>query len=223
MDNSRQFKLRSGILELSGDWDVVYRPGAILARRGEFITAPMPVRPGKWYSWPFRAMESDRYAMRRGILTGTCWVGGTGVITQLPPAKPELGPLNVITEALLCYPTSKRRGGMLQRVIPGSFRGALATTQLESGDGGLPVFCLAHAELLPIHLADGETLQVNPKALAAWQCTTPPRGFLQKLRLRDLILPRLPGDLTLEFTGPGVIWLRQLPQTPPKRRGLNRG
>ena len=215
MDNSTgNFKLASGTLQLEGQWDFVYRPGAVLARKGTLTRAAMPIRPGKWYTWPLRALEADRFHLRRAILDGCCWLGAAGLpaVTQLLP-DPGLGDLHVITDALLCCATSRRRGGQLLKVIPGSLRKAIGVTDLDAATQGLPVYCAGLQELRPVDLAEQETLGVNPRALAAWQGHARPRPFLAKLRMRDLLLPRIPGELTITFTGPARIWIRiPLPQ-----------
>ena len=217
MDNSPgKFRLDNGLLQLDGQWDFVYRPGAVLARKGTVTPARMPLRPGKWYSWPLRALEADRFHMRRALLDGRCWLGAAGLpaVTQLLP-DPRLGDLHVVTNTLLCYATTRRRGGHLLKVIPGSLRKAIGVTDLAAGNEGLPVYCAALQELRPIDLPEDETLGVNPRALAAWQGPSRPRPFLKKLRMLDLLLPRLPGELTLTFSGPARIWLRvPLPEAP---------
>ena len=55
-------------------------------------------------------------------------------------------------------------------------------------------------------MEDGGTLSVRPDAVVAW--TGPrPTGFVRRLGIWDVILPRAPRDLMFHFHGPCVVWI----------------
>ena len=56
-----------------------------------------------------------------------------------------------------------------------------------------------------MQVADGETLSVRPDAVVAWTGNNP-TGFVRKLGVWDVLLPRGPRDLLLHFHGPCIVW-----------------
>ena len=56
-----------------------------------------------------------------------------------------------------------------------------------------------------IVVEDGGTLSVRPGAIVAWTGGRP-TGFVRKLGIWDMLLPRAPRDLMLHFHGPCIVW-----------------
>lgn len=57
-----------------------------------------------------------------------------------------------------------------------------------------------------LSVEEGQTLSVRPEAVVAWTGKRP-TGFCPKLGVLDMILPRGPKDLLLNFYGPGIVWV----------------
>ena len=57
-----------------------------------------------------------------------------------------------------------------------------------------------------IAVEDGGTLSARPEAVVAWTGNRP-TGFVRRLGIWDILLPRAPRDLMLHFHGPCIVWL----------------
>ena len=111
--------------------------------------------------------------------------------------------LNVVSGRILVAPAAARTGSHLVRVIPMSFRHAIAVT--EFGNPGWAVTATA-SRVNRFVLAEGEILGVRLESAVAWT-TKHPTGHCPKLTMRDVLVPRRRGKtLWLNFYGPGVVW-----------------
>lgn len=178
----------------SGEWMFAMRQPA--AVKGTLLPRRPPRAEGPWWR---RLFHPDRRRFQFAELSGQMWCGGreTPFLTRLDLAER----VTVVSEKLLLAPASARRGGALLRVVPFSFRGAVCTTALE---GGWAVMATAGRTSRAV-VAEGETLGVKPEAAVAWT-GRPPTGFCPRLRVRDLVVPRAPKCLRLNFHGPCVVW-----------------
>lgn len=111
--------------------------------------------------------------------------------------------LKAVSAKILVAPAAAREKGRLVRVIPMSFRRAVAVTELKSDWAVMAT----RSRVTRIALDAGETAQVRAEAVVGWTGKDP-TGFCRRLRLRDLILPRCAGSvaLALTFYGPQVVW-----------------
>ena len=132
-----------------------------------------------------------------------------GTLSYSLAAKPFLTPItipldervSVVTEKLLVAPKAAVKKRRMQRVIPFSFRAALRVTEVTA-----PWAIAASASRVErLTLAEGEVATIAVGAVVAWS-GKPPTGFLPRIRLRDLFLPRVKPQLYLNFYGPAVIW-----------------
>ncbi len=57
-----------------------------------------------------------------------------------------------------------------------------------------------------IVVAEGDTLSARPEAVVAWTGSRP-TGFMSRIGVWDVLLPRRPRGLMLHFHGPCVVWL----------------
>lgn len=170
-----------------------HQPAAVLG-----ALAPKRL-PREEMSWWRRLFQPDRRRLQCGTLDGKMWCGDQAhpFLTRIDLAER----VTAVTEKLLLAPVSARRAGNLLRVLPFSLRGALCTTVLE---GGWAVTA-TQGRTARVVVADGETLGVRPESAVAWT-GHPPTGFCPRLRARDLVLPRAPKCLRLNFHGPCVVW-----------------
>ena len=119
-------------------------------------------------------------------------------LTQIPCAAP----VNAVSGKVLVAPASARTGAELVKIIPMSARSALCTTFF----GKDWVVMATASRTTRISVADGETLAVRPEAVIAWTGKRP-TGFVRRLGIWDILLPRTPRDLMLHFHGPCIVWL----------------
>lgn len=166
----------------------------------------------------------DRAALDLVETTGATWCADAArpFLTHIPCAAP----ITAVSAKVLVAPAAAHSGAELVKVIPMSARGALGVTHFgqpeegarrETGDEG-------HVSSLPSHVQsnfvvmatasrtarvsveDGETLSVRPAAVVAWTGNHP-TGFVRRLGLWDVLLPRPPRDLLLHFHGPCIVWI----------------
>ena len=189
-------KIENGFAAVgTGEWIVARgQPAGI---RGSFAAVAAPKVEGRGF-WK-RLFEPDRRRLGFLRLDGEMWCAEAErpFLTRL-----DLGErVSVVTDKILLAPSSARRAGTLVKTIPFSFRSAVATTEFEIGWA----LVATRSRVVKVVVNEGETLGVRPEAVVAW--TGPaPTGFCPKLRLRDMILPRVPRTLVLDFHGPAIVW-----------------
>lgn len=214
-------RLERGFAVVSGSGRLVTGalPPAAVSSGGWRPLGRLPLLPGRWTDWLRRALMPDRFRLRLNEVSAgaTVWLsdGSQPFVTWLD-AAPGL-PLRVVTERLLACPWSCRGGSRLVRVVPGSLRGALCVTEVP--DGWCVVSTASRA--LPLDVAAGESLEVDCGALVAWRGErVRVSGVCGRLRLRDVVLPRLPQALRLRLEGPCRVWVQgtRLEPRPPRRQ-----
>ena len=111
--------------------------------------------------------------------------------------------LFVVSERILVAPAASRTGSQLVRVVPMSFRHALAVTEFRNP--GWAVTATA-SRVNRFVLEEGEVLSVRLESVVAWT-TRRPTGHCPRLAMRDILIPRRRAkSLWLNFYGPGVVW-----------------
>ena len=111
--------------------------------------------------------------------------------------------LCVVSWRILVAPAAARTGSHLIRVVPMSFKYAIAVTEFKNP--GWAVVATA-SRVNRFVLAEGEILSVRRESAVAWT-TKNPVGHCPKLTMRDVLLPRRrEKTLWLNFYGPGVVW-----------------
>ena len=119
-------------------------------------------------------------------------------LTHIPCAAP----VHAVSEKVLVAPAAARAGAKNVKVVPFSLSTALCATEFrEEWLVAATVSRTARA-----NVEDGATLSVRPDAVVAWTGGLP-TGFCPKLGLWDMLLPRGPRDLLLNFHGPAVVWI----------------
>jgi uncharacterized protein (AIM24 family) len=119
-------------------------------------------------------------------------------LTHIPCAAP----VNAVSSKVLLAPASARTGAETVRLVPMSVRGAIGVTVFGSGW----VVMATASRTARVSVEDGDTLSVRPEAVVAWTGNRP-TGFVRRLGLWDILLPRQPRDMMLHFHGPCVVWL----------------
>jgi len=169
--------------------------GAWLVGRGQptaFRGAAVRRRRKGW-------LVRDRAALDLVETTDRAWCADATrpFLTHIPCAAP----LAAISSKVLVAPAAARTGADLVKVVPMSTRAALCTTFFATD---WAVMATA-SRTVRLSVADGETLAVRPEAVVAWTGNRP-TGFVRRLGVWDILLPRLPRDLMLHFHGPCVVW-----------------
>ena len=111
--------------------------------------------------------------------------------------------LSVVSDRILVAPAASRTGSQLVRVIPMSFRHALAVTEFKN-----PGWAVASTQsrVNRFVLKEDDVLSVRLESVVAWT-TKRPTGHCPKLKMRDILIPRRRAkSLWLNFYGPGVVW-----------------
>ena len=143
----------------------------------------------------------DRARLQRLEVVGTasCSDAKRPFLTRLDCAET----LFVDSERILVAPDAARAGSQLVRVIPMSFKHALAVTEFKNP--GWAVIATA-SRVHRFVLAEGEVLSVRLASGVAWT-TKRPTGHCPKLTMRDVLIPKRQAKaLWLNFYGPGVVW-----------------
>lgn len=191
-----------------GGWFVAAdQPAAIL---GTLVARRVPKVEG--VSWWRRLFAPDARRMRCLELTGRMWCASAErpFLTRI-----DLGArVSVVTEKLLLAPASARKDGRLVKTVPFTLRGAVCTTDLEIGWA----LCATRSRVTKVVVKEGETLGVKPEAVVAWT-GKPPTGFCPRLRVRDVLLPRAPKCLLLNFHGPAIVWLEGAAKSGGRKAG----
>lgn len=111
--------------------------------------------------------------------------------------------LSVVSGRILVAPAAARTGSQLVRVVPMSFKYALAVTEFKNP--GWAVTATA-SRVNRFVLAEDEVLSVRLESVVAWT-TKRPTGHCPRLTMRDVLIPRRrTKSLWLNFYGPGVVW-----------------
>lgn len=166
----------------------------------------------------------DRSSLELVETTGRtlCADAACPFLTHIPCAAP----VSAVSGKVLVAPASARTGAELVKVVPMSVRGALCVTKfgrlevLKPGslDGDdqtskLPSLQTSNFVVMAtasrtgrVSVEDGGTLSVRPESVVAWTGGRP-TGFVRKLGIWDVLLPRTPRDLMLHFHGPCIVWI----------------
>lgn len=107
-----------------------------------------------------------------------------------------------VSGKVLVAPASARTGAELVKIVPMSFRGAICATAFEKEW----IVTATASRTIRIPVEDGGTLSVRPESAVAWTGNHP-TGFVQRLGIWDVILPRAPRTLMLHFHGPCLVWV----------------
>ncbi len=118
-------------------------------------------------------------------------------LTHIPCAAS----VRAVSGKMLVAPEAARTGAELVKVVPMSSRGAIGVTVLEREW----VVMATSSRTTRISVEEGETLSVRPEAVVAWTGNRP-TGYVRRLGVMDVILPRAPRELMLHFHGPCIVW-----------------
>ena len=143
----------------------------------------------------------DRARLRNVELSGTasCSDAKRPFLSRIDCAET----LSVVSGRILVAPAAARTGSQLVRVVPMSFRHALAVTEFRNP--GWAVTATA-SRVNRFVLGEDEVLSVRHESVVAWT-TKRPVGHCPRLTLRDVLIPRRRvKSLWLNFYGPGVVW-----------------
>ena len=143
----------------------------------------------------------DRTRLRNVELSGTasCSDAKRPFLSRIDCADA----LFVVSDRILVAPASSRTGSQLVRVVPMSFKYALAVTEFKNP--GWVVTATA-SRVNRFVLAEDEILTVRLESAVAWT-TRNPTGHCPKLTMRDVLVPRRRAkSLWLNFYGSGVVW-----------------
>lgn len=123
---------------------------------------------------------------------------GRPFLTQVTCAAP----ITAVASKVLLAPAAARTGAELVRLIPLSLRGAVRTTIF----GREWVVLATASRVTRVTLGEDEIFTVRADAAVAWT-TKRPVGFVPRLRMRDVLLPRRRQEnLMMHFYGPGIVW-----------------
>ena len=115
-------------------------------------------------------------------------------------------PIAAVSEKVLLAPAAARTGAEVVRLVPMSRRGAVRTTRFEREW----VVFATRSRVTRTVLEEGAILTVRADAAVAWT-TRRPTGYVPRLRLRDIVLPRRrQANLMMHFYGPGIVWFEGL-------------
>ena len=142
----------------------------------------------------------DRASLDLVETTGKAWCADATrpFLTHIPCAAPVFA----VSFKVLVAPALARTDAELVKIVPMSARSALCTTLF----GKDWVVMATVSRTTRIAVEDGETLSVRPQAVVAWTGNRP-TGFIRKLGIWDVLLPRMPRDMMLHFHGPCVVWI----------------
>lgn len=158
----------------------------------------------------------DRASVKVAATTATAWCADAEkpFLVRLSALPDES--LNVVSAKLLVAPAKARVGARNLKLVPFSFLGTTAVTQLRQGWAVLAT----RSRVTRIALGEDETLTVRPEALVAW-VGKDPTGFCPRLTLLDMLLPRGPRNLSYSFHGPAVVWFEGSVEQSLRRRMPN--
>ena len=142
----------------------------------------------------------DRSALDCVETTGRAWFADSSrpFLTHIPCAAP----IFAVSGKVLVAPAAARTDAELVKIVPMSLRNALCVTVF----GSDWIVAATTARTVRISVEDGDTLSVRPDAVVAWAGNRP-TGFVRRLGVWDVLLPRAPRDLMLHFHGPCIVWI----------------
>jgi len=132
----------------------------------------------------------------------------TGVAKCADARRPFLthitcaAPISAVSSKVLVAPAAARTGAEAVKVVPMSAKGSLCVTQF----GGEWVVLATASRTARLQVEDGDTLSVRPESVVAWTGNRP-TGFVRRLGIWDILLPRMPRDMILHFHGPCLVWI----------------
>lgn len=147
---------------------------------------------------------SDRAAYAVVETTGTAHFADRGrpFLTHVTCAAP----ITAVASKVLLAPAGARTGAELVRLVPLSMRGAVRTTTF----GREWVVFATESRTTRVALGEDEVFTARADAAVAWT-TKRPVGFVPRLRMRDVFLPRKRQEnLMMHFYGPGNVWFEGL-------------
>ena len=168
----------------------------------------------------------DRAALDLVETTGATWCADAArpFLTHIPCAAP----ITAVSAKVLVAPAAAHSGAELVKVIPMSRKGSFEVSKFgslevsKSDETSKPqnfktsnpqnlktsnfVVMATASRTARVSVEDGETLAVRPAAVVAWTGNHP-TGFVRRLGLWDVLLPRTPRDLLLHFHGPCIVWI----------------
>ena len=170
--------------------------GSWLVGRGQpaaFFGAAVRRRRKGWFM-------RDRTALDLVETTGRtlCADAARPFLTHIPCAAP----IAAVSDKVLVAPAAARTGAETVKAIPLSARGAFSATTF----GAEFVVMATASRTTRVSVADGDTLSARPESVVAWTGGSP-TGFVRRLGVWDVLLPRTPRDLMLHFHGPCLVWL----------------
>lgn len=177
----------------AGDW--LTRQGQPVAALAQKVTTCGSRIPGRLFA-------PDRRVLRRFVSVNRSYfaLANRPFLTRIELLADD--PVSVLTDKLLLAPTIARQSSRMVRIIPMSFRGALMVTTFMKGDA---IVTATKGRTTMVSVPQDEVFSVVPSGVIAWTGRAPV-GCVPRLSIRDLFLPRLPGNLTLSFVGPCHVW-----------------
>ena len=141
----------------------------------------------------------DRAAYRLVETYGEAWFADAArpFLTHIPCAAP----ITAVAAKVLVAPAEARTGAETVRLVPMSWKGAVRTTRFEREW----VIFATQSRVEKAVVGEGEVLTVRAGAAVAWT-TKRPVGYVPRLRLGDVLLPRRQANLAMHFYGPGIVW-----------------
>ena len=115
---------------------------------------------------------------------------------------PSVENLTVISSKVLVAPFEARIEAKLLKIIPFSFREAIAVTRLAVGWA----VTATKSRLKRIVLKEGDILCVKRESAVAWTGKDPV-GDDGRVKLRDMFIPKRKVSLQLDFYGPQIVWV----------------
>ena len=115
---------------------------------------------------------------------------------------PSVENLTVISSKVLVAPFEARIEAKLLKIIPFSFREAIAVTRLAVGWA----VTATKSRLKRIVLKEGDILCVKRESAVAWTGKDPV-GVAGRVKLRDMFIPKRKVSLQLDFYGPQIVWV----------------
>lgn len=178
----------------------VVKAGTWLASRGQ----PTAYRGSAAFRGLKGIFVSDRASYAVVETNGEAFFadGERPFLTHLPCAAP----ITAVADKVLLAPVGARTGAELVRLVPLSLRGAVRTTTFAREW----LVLATKSRTTRVTLAEDEVFTVRADAAAAWT-TKRPVGFVPRLRMRDVLLPRKRQEnLMMHFYGPGIVWFEGL-------------